>query len=228
MSVREAELVCDGVCVSVTLLIERRNGRVSEANRVVRKFLLAQLCRNRTDWRPWHMTPVFFFYVFSRRVPGKRRKRSKRVKAATRASISPSANTTASPVQRWAHAEREKPGHRLIACRNEGMEKEVEGTRGKVSSAQLTVNNRVVPQRRLSLSLSFSVLLQAICAKCSKTLDNKTSRVCPECFDAALSLENLGVSEQKRKTAPEVRQTKNKNTHTHIHTHTGKHLAACA
>ncbi|XP_034447171.1 faciogenital dysplasia isoform X2 [Hippoglossus hippoglossus] len=43
----------------------------------------------------------------------------------------------------------------------------------------------------------------AICAKCSKTLDNKTSRVCPECFEASLSLENLGVSEQKRKAAPE-------------------------
>ncbi|XP_026223709.1 faciogenital dysplasia isoform X2 [Anabas testudineus] len=40
----------------------------------------------------------------------------------------------------------------------------------------------------------------AICAKCSKTLDNKTSRVCPECFEATLSLEN---SEQKRKAAPE-------------------------
>lgn len=46
----------------------------------------------------------------------------------------------------------------------------------------------------------------AICAKCSKTLDNKTSRVCPECFEASLSLETLGVSEQKRKAAPE-RQT---------------------
>ncbi|XP_068183737.1 faciogenital dysplasia isoform X2 [Antennarius striatus] len=46
----------------------------------------------------------------------------------------------------------------------------------------------------------------AICAKCSKTLDNKTSRVCPECFEASVSLENLGVSEQKRKAAPE-RQT---------------------
>uniref|UniRef100_H3BXK3 FYVE, RhoGEF and PH domain containing 3 n=1 Tax=Tetraodon nigroviridis TaxID=99883 RepID=H3BXK3_TETNG len=43
----------------------------------------------------------------------------------------------------------------------------------------------------------------AICAKCSKTLDNKTSRVCPECFEASLSLENLGVNEQKRKAAPE-------------------------
>lgn len=39
---------------------------------------------------------------FSRRVPRKRRKRSKHVKAATRASISPNANTTASPVERWA------------------------------------------------------------------------------------------------------------------------------
>ncbi|TNN37499.1 FYVE, RhoGEF and PH domain-containing protein 3 [Liparis tanakae] len=46
----------------------------------------------------------------------------------------------------------------------------------------------------------------AICAKCSKTLDNKTSRVCPECFEASVSLETLGVSEQKRKAAPE-RQT---------------------
>ncbi|XP_041656139.1 faciogenital dysplasia [Cheilinus undulatus] len=46
----------------------------------------------------------------------------------------------------------------------------------------------------------------AICAKCSKTLDNKTSRVCPECFEASLSLENLGVGEQKRKALPE-RQT---------------------
>ncbi|XP_026188793.1 faciogenital dysplasia [Mastacembelus armatus] len=43
----------------------------------------------------------------------------------------------------------------------------------------------------------------AICAKCSKTLDNKTSRVCPECFEASLSLENLGISEQKRKVVPE-------------------------
>ncbi|KAK5923930.1 hypothetical protein CgunFtcFv8_000855 [Champsocephalus gunnari] len=43
----------------------------------------------------------------------------------------------------------------------------------------------------------------AICAKCSKTLDNKTSRVCPECFEASLSLETLGVSEQKKKAAPE-------------------------
>uniref|UniRef100_A0A671VT11 FYVE, RhoGEF and PH domain-containing protein 3-like n=1 Tax=Sparus aurata TaxID=8175 RepID=A0A671VT11_SPAAU len=48
----------------------------------------------------------------------------------------------------------------------------------------------------------------AICAKCSKTLDNKTSRVCPECYEASVSLENLGVSEQRRKAAPEVRQTK--------------------
>ncbi|XP_068454139.1 faciogenital dysplasia isoform X2 [Clinocottus analis] len=47
----------------------------------------------------------------------------------------------------------------------------------------------------------------AICAKCSKTLDNKTSRVCPECFEASVSLETLGSgSEQKRKAAPE-RQT---------------------
>ncbi|XP_068609538.1 faciogenital dysplasia [Brachionichthys hirsutus] len=46
----------------------------------------------------------------------------------------------------------------------------------------------------------------AICAKCSKTLDNKTSRVCPECFEASLSLETLGVSERKKNAAPE-RQT---------------------
>ncbi|KAA8590876.1 hypothetical protein FQN60_001819 [Etheostoma spectabile] len=46
----------------------------------------------------------------------------------------------------------------------------------------------------------------AICAKCSKTLDNKTSRVCPECFEASLSLETLCISEQKRKAVPE-RQT---------------------
>ncbi|KAM3871631.1 faciogenital dysplasia [Diretmus argenteus] len=47
----------------------------------------------------------------------------------------------------------------------------------------------------------------AICAKCSKTLDNKTSRVCPECFEASVSLETrLGVTEQKRNVAPE-RQT---------------------
>uniref|UniRef100_A0A3B5LV11 FYVE, RhoGEF and PH domain containing 3 n=1 Tax=Xiphophorus couchianus TaxID=32473 RepID=A0A3B5LV11_9TELE len=30
-----------------------------------------------------------------------------------------------------------------------------------------------------------------ICAKCSKTLDNKTSRVCPECFEASLSVEMM-------------------------------------
>ncbi|XP_056131348.1 faciogenital dysplasia [Lampris incognitus] len=44
----------------------------------------------------------------------------------------------------------------------------------------------------------------AICAKCSKTLDNKTSRVCPECFEASLSLEGLiGGTEQKKKAALE-------------------------
>ncbi|XP_077459925.1 faciogenital dysplasia [Stigmatopora argus] len=44
----------------------------------------------------------------------------------------------------------------------------------------------------------------AICAKCSKTLDNKTSRVCPECFEASLSLDNLGgAGEQKKKVAAE-------------------------
>ncbi|KAM6977532.1 LOW QUALITY PROTEIN: faciogenital dysplasia [Aplochiton taeniatus] len=43
----------------------------------------------------------------------------------------------------------------------------------------------------------------AICAKCSKTLDNKTSRVCPECFEATQSLETLGggSAEQRRKAA---------------------------
>lgn len=65
------------------------------------------------------------------------------------------------------------------------------------------------------LSGSNSVLLQAICAKCSKTLDNKTCRVCPECFEASLSLENFGVNEQKRKAAPEVTQTNAKQTEVH-------------
>ncbi|XP_030200296.1 faciogenital dysplasia [Gadus morhua] len=47
----------------------------------------------------------------------------------------------------------------------------------------------------------------AICAKCSKSLDNKTSRVCPECFDASVSLEGfLACGDQKRKAATE-RQT---------------------
>uniref|UniRef100_A0A8C4ZQ85 Uncharacterized protein n=1 Tax=Gadus morhua TaxID=8049 RepID=A0A8C4ZQ85_GADMO len=45
----------------------------------------------------------------------------------------------------------------------------------------------------------------AICAKCSKSLDNKTSRVCPECFDASVSLEGfLACGDQKRKAATEV------------------------
>ncbi|XP_038128437.1 faciogenital dysplasia isoform X1 [Cyprinodon tularosa] len=43
----------------------------------------------------------------------------------------------------------------------------------------------------------------AICAKCSKTLDNKTSRVCPVCFDANHGLESSCGGEQKRKAAPE-------------------------
>nr|XP_020466346.1 FYVE, RhoGEF and PH domain-containing protein 3 isoform X1 [Monopterus albus] len=47
----------------------------------------------------------------------------------------------------------------------------------------------------------------AICAKCSRTLDNKTCRVCPECFEASLSLENLSVSEQKRKASAETSLT---------------------
>lgn len=152
---------------------------------------------------------VFFFFflnIFSRRVPGKRRKRSRRVKAAARASISPSANTTARPVERWAQMERDrKSGHCLMWCSNEGiMGREVKGTSENVR--QLTVNNRAASEH--SLSFSLGVLLQAICAKCSKTLDNKTSRVCPECYEASVSLENLGVSEQRRKAAPEVRQTK--------------------
>ncbi|KAM8830002.1 faciogenital dysplasia isoform 1-T4 [Synchiropus picturatus] len=42
----------------------------------------------------------------------------------------------------------------------------------------------------------------AICAKCSKTLD-KTSRVCPECFEASLSLECNSAGEQRKKAAPE-------------------------
>ncbi|CAL8325158.1 unnamed protein product [Merluccius merluccius] len=41
----------------------------------------------------------------------------------------------------------------------------------------------------------------AICAKCSKSLDNKTSRVCPECFEASISI--LPCGDQKRKAAPE-------------------------
>ena len=84
------------------------------------------------------------------------------------------------------------------------MGREVKGTSENVR--QLTVNNRAASEH--SLSFSLGVLLQAICAKCSKTLDNKTSRVCPECYEASLSLENLGLGEQKRKAAPEVRQTK--------------------
>lgn len=43
----------------------------------------------------------------------------------------------------------------------------------------------------------------AICAKCSKSLDNKTSRVCPECYEASLSLENLSVSIEQKRKVPE-------------------------
>lgn len=43
----------------------------------------------------------------------------------------------------------------------------------------------------------------AICAKCSKSLDNKTSRVCPECYEASLSLENLSVSLEQKRKVPE-------------------------
>lgn len=34
--------------------------------------------------------------------------------------------------------------------------------------------------------------------------------MCPECFEATLSLENLGTGEQKKKAAPEVRKVKAK------------------
>ncbi|XP_035995117.1 faciogenital dysplasia [Fundulus heteroclitus] len=44
----------------------------------------------------------------------------------------------------------------------------------------------------------------AICAKCSKTLDNKTSRVCPECFEASVNVEMMcGAGDQKRKALAE-------------------------
>lgn len=43
----------------------------------------------------------------------------------------------------------------------------------------------------------------AICAKCSKSLDNKTSRVCPECYEASVSLENLSVSIEQKRKGPE-------------------------
>uniref|UniRef100_A0A8C6UAB0 FYVE, RhoGEF and PH domain containing 3 n=1 Tax=Neogobius melanostomus TaxID=47308 RepID=A0A8C6UAB0_9GOBI len=43
----------------------------------------------------------------------------------------------------------------------------------------------------------------AICAKCSKSLDNKTSRVCPECYEASLSLENMSVSLEQKRKVPE-------------------------
>lgn len=57
---------------------------------------------------------------------------------------------------------------------------------------------------RGNVPVFFILTPQAICAKCSKTLDNKTCRLCPECYEASLSLENLGVGEQKRKAAAEV------------------------
>uniref|UniRef100_A0A3B3ZR36 FYVE, RhoGEF and PH domain containing 3 n=1 Tax=Periophthalmus magnuspinnatus TaxID=409849 RepID=A0A3B3ZR36_9GOBI len=44
----------------------------------------------------------------------------------------------------------------------------------------------------------------AICAKCSKSLDNKTSRVCPECYEASVSLENLGATLEQKRKVPEV------------------------
>ncbi|XP_062315171.1 faciogenital dysplasia isoform X1 [Osmerus eperlanus] len=45
----------------------------------------------------------------------------------------------------------------------------------------------------------------AICAKCSKTLENKTCRLCPECFEASQGLEGLAAppAEHKRKAAAE-------------------------
>lgn len=43
----------------------------------------------------------------------------------------------------------------------------------------------------------------AICAKCSKSLDNKTSRVCPECYEASVSVENLSVSLEQKRKVPE-------------------------
>lgn len=42
----------------------------------------------------------------------------------------------------------------------------------------------------------------AICAKCSK-MDNKMSRVCPECFEAGLSLENLAITTEQKRKGPE-------------------------
>lgn len=91
-----------------------------------------------------------------------------------------------------------------------------QGASGKSLSDDLLLTTEQL-LNAVSFSFSLCVLLQAICAKCSKTLDNKTSRVCPECFEASLSLETLGVSEQKRKAAPEVRHTlgdKQKQEHT--------------
>ncbi|KAK7882196.1 hypothetical protein WMY93_028370 [Mugilogobius chulae] len=43
----------------------------------------------------------------------------------------------------------------------------------------------------------------AICAKCSKSLDNKTIRVCPECYEASLSVETLGASLEQKRKVPE-------------------------
>lgn len=92
------------------------------------------------------------------------------------------------------------------------METEV---REQVENFLRTVNCERLTDFSMPSPISLSVLLQAICAKCSKTLDN--SRVCPECFEASLSLETLCVSEQKKKSAPEVRHThghKQKQAHT--------------
>lgn len=216
MSFIKEEIVC--LCL---VLIERWNERQAK-DKAGRAVGHSSLCWQWTAWQPWHVTPVCFFIFFfpSRKVPGRRTKRSKHVKAATRASISPSANTTASPVERWAQMEQ---GKLWALCRNGGMKRERSG--------------RFLLRKLLAASQrSFSVLLQAICAKCSKTLDNKTSRLCPECFEASLSLESLGVGEQKRKAAPEVRHTHtyteletNKNhEQTHTHRHREKDWTACA
>lgn len=109
--------------------------------------------------------------------------------------------------------ERDTFWHYLVGCRNEGMETEV---REQVENFFRTVNCERLSGFSMPSLISFSVLLQAICAKCSKSLDNKTSRVCPECFEASISLETLCINEQKKKVVPEVRHThgdKQKQTH---------------
>lgn len=186
--------VCLSGCMP-PIFVNRREKRETESQTNTgcsrtscQTFLLLRLCWNWAGWRPLH-TILFF----SRRVPRKRRRRSRHVKAAARASISPSANITASPAERWAQMERDKFGR----CFWWDGEKSG-GTSGNF--------------RQITVCCSLSVLLQAICAKCSK-MDNKTSRVCPECFEASLSIENLGTGEHRRKTAPEVRTKKYRHTH---------------